>query len=190
MSGDSVRFHEVMAGTVTVGAGPPGQRGRAVLDLDVVVPDVRRFRADPEHLATVTGTLTCAPLGGRLPIRSGSCRLLTDAGANTRLMTYDLAALTSDGGVLLVHGVKTVRRGARSDLWADTTTLTTEFRAGQVVVAAGILRISLGGFLRQLTTFRAAAPTARRRLAALAGFGGFFLGQLWQVYARQPPAPR
>jgi hypothetical protein len=61
------------------------------------------------------------------------------------------------------------------------------------VVAAGILRISVSGFLRQLATFRATAATARGRAGALARFGGFFADQLSQVYVRpvrpMPPPP-
>ena len=93
------------------------------------------------------------------------------------------------------HAADLLRAGARPDIWADSTSLTTEVRdeAAGRVVAAGILRISVSGFLRQLATFRATAATARGRAGALARFGGFFADQLSQVYVRpvrpMPPPP-
>ena len=110
-------------------------------------------------------------------------------------MTYDLAVTDRLGRALRVHGVKRLVRGARPEIWADSTSLTTEVRdeAAGRVVAAGILRISMSGFLRQLATFRATAATARGRAGALARFGGFFADQLSQVYVRPvrpvPPPP-
>ena len=110
-------------------------------------------------------------------------------------MTYDLAVTDRFGRALRVHGVKRLVRGARPEIWADSTSLTTEVRdeAAGRVVAAGILRISVSGFLRQLATFRATAATARGRAGALARFGGFFADQLSQVYVRPvrpvPPPP-
>ena len=37
------------------------------------------FLADPGHVAEVSGSVRCAAFGGRLPLRSGTLRLLTDA---------------------------------------------------------------------------------------------------------------
>jgi predicted acylesterase/phospholipase RssA len=191
---DVVRFHELMTGSVAAGTAPGGDASRMSLDLDVVVRDVRRFVANPGHPAQVYGTLRCAAFGGQLAIHSGTCSLLADAsgtGGAEKRMTYDLRVNDAGGRALHVHGVKRVRHDARLDLWADTTTLATEVRdeATGCVLAAGVLRLSLSGFLRQLTTFRAAAPTPVRRLGALAEFGGFFADQLWQVYGRRPVRP-
>jgi predicted acylesterase/phospholipase RssA len=186
---EGLRFREVMRGPVAVGPLPGSQSSRMALDLDIVIGDVRGFVSDPGHVAQVYGTIRCAAFGGQLAISSGTLSLLADApgpGPTEKLMQYDLRAADAGGRALTVHGVKTVRRDARLDVWADTTTLATEVRddATGSVVAAGTLRLSLPGFLRQLTTFRAAAPTAGQRLAALATFGGFFADQLWQVYGR------
>ena len=194
----AVRFHEVMKGQLTVGETARESTARMVLDLDVVIRDLDAFLADPGHAAEVSGTVRCAALGGRLPVRSGTLRLLTDAACTEgteKNMTYDLAVTDPLGRALRVHGVKRLVRGARPEIWADSTSLTTEVRdegAGRVV-AAGILRISVSGFLRQLATFRATAATARGRAGALARFGGFFADQLSQVYVRPvrpvPPPP-
>jgi len=182
-----VSFREVMKGSLTVGEAPGGTTGRIRLDLDVAIGDVAAFVADPAHVAVVNGTVSCAALGGQLAIRDGRLSLLADAAAalsTGKHMTYDLRLTDPRGRRLRLHGVKRLERGARPSLWADTTTLTTEVRdeATSAVVAAGIARISVPGFLRELTTFRAVAPTARGRAAALARFGYFFADQLGQVY--------
>lgn len=50
-------------------------------------------------------------------------------------------------------------------------------------LAAGIVRIQVLDFLRQLTTFRTDGGTGEiSRTSALARFGAFFLGSLWDVY--------
>ena len=194
----AVRFHEVMKGQLTVGETAYGSTARMVLDLDVAIRDLDAFLADPGHAAEVSGSIRCAAFGGRLPLRSGTLRLLTDAACTEgteKNMTYDLEVTDRLGRALRVHGVKRLVRGARPEIWADSTSLTTEVREGTAdrVVAAGILRISVSGFLRQLATFRATAATARGRAGALARFGGFFADQLSQVYLRpvrpMPPPP-
>ena len=196
--GPAVRFHEVMKGQLTVGETACESNAGMVLDLDVVIRDLDAFLADPGHTAEVSGSVRCAAFGGRLPLRSGRLRLLTDAACTEgteKNMTYDLAVTDRFGRALRVHGVKRLVRGARPEIWADSTSLTTEVRdeAAGRVVAAGILRISVSGFLRQLATFRATAATARGRAGALARFGGFFADQLSQVYVRPvrpvPPPP-
>lgn len=184
-----VSFHEVMRGSLAVGEAPGGTAGRISLDLDVAIGDVAAFVADPAHVAVVNGTVSCAALGGQLAIRDGRLSLLADAAgalSTSKHMTYDLRLTDAHGRRLRLHGVKRLERGARSSLWADTTTLTTEIRdeATGAVVAAGRARISVPGFLRELTTFRAAAPTGRGRAAALGRFGYFFADQLGQVYGQ------
>jgi predicted acylesterase/phospholipase RssA len=186
---DGLRFHEVMSGKLTVGEVPRNDVSEMRLDLDVVIHDIERFMTDPGHVAEVYGTVMCTALGGQLAIRSGTVSLLADAsGADgtEKTMTYDLRVVDGKRRALQVHGVKRLLRGARPEPWTDSTTLTTEIRdeATGRVLAAGILQISVAGFLRQLTTFRVSAPTIRERMGTLAHFGGFFADQLWQVYVR------
>jgi len=183
-----VSFREVMTGSLLAGEAPGGA-SRIRLDLDVTIGDVAGFVADPAHSAVVNGTVSCAALGGQLAIRDGRLSLLADAAAalsTGKHMTYDLGLTDVRGRRLRLHGVKRLERGARPSLWADTTTLAIEIRdeATGAVVAAGLARISLPGFLRELTTFRAAGPTASGRAGALTRFGYFFGDQLWQVYVQ------
>jgi predicted acylesterase/phospholipase RssA len=189
---ESLSFCEVMTGSVTMGE-PPGGVSKIRLDLDVTIGDIAAFVADPAHVAAVNGTVSCAAFGGQLAIRSGRLSLLADAPgtlSTEKHMTYDLRVTDARGRRLQLVGVKRLTRGARPSVWSDTTTLTAEVRdeATGSVVAAGIARISLPGFLRELTTFRTDAGGGRRaaggRAAALARFGDFFADQLWQVYGQ------
>ncbi len=104
-------------------------------------------------------------------------------------MVYDLEVTDAKGRALAIHGVKTVRHDATLDLWPDTTTLATEVRHDHRLIAAGTLRISVPGLLRQLASFRATASTPTEQAEALGRFGTFFLGHLWEVYRRRAAAP-
>lgn len=53
------------------------------------------------------------------------------------------------------------------------------------IVAAGVIQIQLLDFMRQLTTFRTTGGARADRNSVMARFGQLFLGDLWDVYARQ-----
>src|ERR1700722_11957463 len=152
-----VSFREVITGSLAVGESPGSGASRIRLDLDVTIGDVAGFVADPAHIAVVNGTVSCAVFGGRLAIRSGRLSLLADAAdtlSTQKHMPYDLRFTDAGGRGLHLRRVKRLLGGGRRSLWADTTTLATEVRdeSTGLVVAAGIARISLPGFLRQLAT--------------------------------------
>src|SRR5262249_4716019 len=97
----------------------------------------------------------------------------------------------SDRKPYTLSGFKSVQDNAGPDIWKDTTTLFTNVFAGHItqdqeassdVVAAGILRIELLDFLKELTTLRAGGGTFAERLEATSKFGRFFWGSLWEVY--------
>ncbi|MEX0659988.1 MAG: patatin-like phospholipase family protein [Egibacteraceae bacterium] len=206
-----VRFTEEMTGFVTLGDDDPdrgARTGRAAgtragFRLTIAVDDLDRFVTDPDLAATATGEVRCEVLGGRLPVERGAFNLFVDADdPRDKRMRYRLWFRDAAGHPLTLTGFKVVRDDPGPDAWADTTTLYTRILRGHVdgpateaadVVAAGILRIRPLAFARQLTTFRATAPTRRAGLAALARFGRLFAGNLRDVYAgpvgRRAPTP-
>jgi cholesterol oxidase len=103
------------------------------------------------------------------------------------------------GGPMTIAGVKRVEHEeGTADIWEDTTTLHVTLYRGDVdradeaaaeVLARGIIRIGFLDFLQQLTTFRADGPTLAARAAAMARFGGLFLGKLWDVYGGDLAVP-
>lgn len=162
--------------------------------LTVFVEGVNRFVTQPEHEAAIEGYVECEALEGRLEIQKGTFNLFVDSGDATRKrMLYRLALVDSTGKEWTLSGFKDVRDDPGLDLWTDTSTLYVRIYRGAVpvgqeesadVVAAGIIRIQMLDFLKQLTTFRVEGPTLADRASALARFGRLFLGKLWDVYAR------
>jgi cholesterol oxidase len=103
-------------------------------------------------------------------------------------MRYRLHFTDGEGQPRTLSGWKDIRRHPATRVWPDTTTLYFRLLAGHVpdgedddapIVGAGILRLSVDGFARQLTTFRTEGPHG---LTALERFVGFFLGELWDIY--------
>jgi predicted acylesterase/phospholipase RssA len=200
--GPSLRFTEEMKGFVTLGESDfdrgyregKGSRTHLMVHLTIEADNVNRFVVDARHEASVTGYVECDALGGRLPIEAGSTfNLFTDEGdPRSKRMLYRLFFTDGQGRQLTLGGHKEVHDDPRDDLFADTTTLYTRILAGHVsadgdagaqVVGAGIIRIQLLDFLRQLTTFRTSGGSVTEQASALTRFGRLFLGSLWDVYA-------
>ncbi|HEX9994298.1 MAG TPA: patatin-like phospholipase family protein [Acidimicrobiales bacterium] len=197
-----VRFTEHMAGPAALDESDPvtGRlRGEADgtrlgFRLTISVDDLDRFVTDPELAATAVGSVECEALGGRLPVERGEFNLFVDEGdpADKRML-YRLWFRDAAGHRLRLDGHKLVHDEPGLDVWRDTTTLyTTVSRLGDdgeasdgPPVMAGVLRITPASFARQLTTFRATAPTAAARARAISRFGRLFVGSLWDVYARE-----
>lgn len=184
------------------------EEGYLMFHLDITVDQVGRFVAEPGHAAGAAGYIRCAALGGELPVERGVFNLFVDdEDARATRMFYRLYFRDGAGRPLTLSGYKLVKDDPGADLWDDTTTLFTRLLRGHVgpeeeaamerdlealqrgVAAAGILRIHLADFMKQLTTFRAEAPTAAERRTALVRFGRFFLGKLWDVYASHVLSP-
>lgn len=72
------------------------------------------------------------------------------------------------------------RRCSASCAWGRT--------ANAPVVAAGIIRVHLLDFLRQLTTIRISGGTHKENAQGAARFGRFFFGALWNTYVRHAAA--
>lgn len=194
-------FTEEMKGFFTLGEKDPeegfqsGRRNRNRLSfrLTIRVDGVDRFLADPDHPATTEGRILCDALGGDLPVKDGIFNLFVHArDPRRKQMLYRLFFTGGDGEELTLSGVKRIENDPDFDAWEDTTTLYCRVFQGRVgpddeaeanVVGAGIVRIHLLDFLKQLTTFRVEGTSLAGRTAALARFGQSFFGKLWDVYA-------
>ena len=198
----SVRFSEEMAGHVDFGEydyAAGAARGRAkstalMFHLTIEVEDLARFVVMPDHQAAARGWIDSDAFGGRLPVKLGVFNLFVDQrDPSDKRMLYRLWFRDGAGRPLTLVGHKVVRDDAGLDLWRDATTLYTRVLAGHVkedaadaeTIASGVLRVSPWAFARQLTTFRATAPTAAGRVATLGRFGRLFTGRLWDVYGRR-----
>lgn len=189
-AGETLRFTEEMKGYATFA----GDRAATALmfHLDITVPDVARFIADPGHAGEAMGFVRSDRLGGDCQVLGGSLYLLYSEGSPTfKLMRYHLPFTTPAGEAFTLSGIKQVRDDPGCDLWADTSTLFTSIVQGHVAVrdvdtaklaASGVLYIHFRDFLHQLGTFSVDGPSLLERSAALCRFGKFFLGSLWAVY--------
>ncbi len=198
-----LRFSEEMKGFVSPGqtdyeagfAQGKASGTAASFALTIEMDGVNRFITDPRHEATASGWIECAAFGGRRPVTEGTFNLFVEAGGNPhhRRMLYRLWFEDGAGKPLTLLGFKDVKDDPGCDVWSDTTTLYTRVLEGHCaegdgasggkVLAAGVLKLHLADFLKELTTFRAEGPTVADRSSALVRFGTLFLGSLWDVYA-------
>jgi cholesterol oxidase len=199
----SLQFTEEMKGYVAPGQieFEPGRAAaeaagqRLMVHLTITLDGVRRFIADPDREGTAEGWIEWATWPGRIAVDEGTFNLFTAAGDPTvKWMRYRLYARDPADTPVTVSGFKRVRDDPGMDVWSDTSTLYTRIFQGHVtldqeggaeVLGAGVINVHLLDFLHQLTTFDVEAASEVERLAILAEFGRFFMGRLWDVYARR-----
>ena len=191
-----ITFSETMAGSFALGETDPAAGEAAgkklgttlAMHAAIEISDLDRFVADPAHSGSISGHVDFKPFGQQMPADRGVFRLFSPTGEKglTR-MIYELA-FEHGGQPYYLAGYKEVRSDKHgTDLWNDTTTLLTRLHAGAdshgPVAGAGILRLGLPDLMRLTKTIRvidAKNPAAQVR--ALATFGQFFMGNLWDTY--------
>ncbi|MCL2450733.1 MAG: patatin-like phospholipase family protein [Polyangiaceae bacterium] len=196
----SLSFREEMKGYLMPGEVDPREgfdAGRAAeraatLRVTVVVDDVDRFVTEPAHEARATGWVQYDGMDKPAAVHGRFNMFVDEGDPHRKHTTYRLFFEDGQGHERTVVGTKTVDDRAGADVWSDTTTLYTRVLeghreagddAGARVALAGILRLHPTAFLEELGTLRVEGPTAADRAAALARFGAFFVGQMWDVYA-------
>jgi cholesterol oxidase len=189
----SLSFAEEMAGFVLPGAADPmsiedsPEAGPLSFGLTIHVDDVAAFLAEPEHSARAQGWVQAPCCARRHPVERGWFNLFTTGQTpGGREIRYRLWYTDADGQARTLAGWKDVHDGPITRLWRDTSTLYAHLLAGHVppddaavADAAARLRIRPLNFAATLGSFRTEGPHGA---AALAGFGRFFIGQLWDVY--------
>ncbi|WP_344937171.1 GMC family oxidoreductase [Sphaerisporangium flaviroseum] len=193
----SLSFTEEMSGFIALGGNDPrsgDMAGRSHGDrfsfrLTIRVDDVDRFLAEPEHLARAEGWVDAAVCGGRRPIERGWFNLFAPGDTpDRREMRYRLWFTDTQDRPRTLSGWKDVHHGPATRLWLDTSTLYTRLFEGHVpegeddeatVAGAGTLHIQPMDLAATLKSFD---PEGPHGIAALARFGRFFVGQLWDVY--------
>lgn len=190
-----IRFRETMAGAFALGAATPedgvaaGEAAGTRLAMHAVVDiaDLDGFIADPRHRGGLTGTIDFPPLGTAISAGSGNFNLFspTDDPA-MKHMVYELA-FEHDGSHRYLAGHKNVRDDPGFDMIADTTTLFITLHEGGdkdgSVIGAGILKLDMFDLARLVSTITVTGTDdAGEMAAAVARFGRFFLGELWDTY--------
>jgi cholesterol oxidase len=158
--------------------------------LTVISEDLEAMLTQERHEASMVGTLSCRALSDRpLTVNAGRFNLfVTDpTRIDTRNMVYRMTLAAEDGRSWFFHGVKIIDDSTPLDAWPQTTTLyvtvSESEREGAPVVGKGILHIAPVDFARQLTTVAVThAPSRDAELKAIARFGKFFAGVLYESY--------
>jgi predicted acylesterase/phospholipase RssA len=186
-------FRETMAGPFSLSATEPeaGATGTAphlAMHATVFVQDLDRFLTDPGHLGSLSGTIDYGPFGAPIEAHQGVFRLFSPTDEpNTKYMVYELA-FDRDGEPYYLAGHKVVRQDPGFDLWKDTTTLYTKLHKGTdatgEVVGAGILSLGVTDLIKLLGTVEVPNAGPVQRAETLAKFGKFFMGELWNTYAK------
>jgi cholesterol oxidase len=103
-----------------------------------------------------------------------------------RYMVYELGFQYA-GKSYYLAGRKEVRDSSVLEMWKQTTTLYSVLHDGPdssgPIVGAGVLTLGVADLTRMLGTVSTPGTTdAAQSAAAIAKFGHFFLGQLWDSY--------
>ncbi len=177
-----------MQGRPATTADFPGG-GAFEFTLTITSSDLDAMIGDPDHAATMVGTVRASTLSpDPLMVTNGRFNLFLDDPTNERRkrMRYQMDLSSEDGTAYTFEGFKEIADDRGVDVWTDTTTLYVTIReAGRVDgrVGLGILRISPKDFMRQLTTMRAIGARGVLEAAeAKVRFGRLFAGELQEVY--------
>lgn len=197
-----ITFEETMSGPFAMGESDPvaGETaGKAAgtslaMHAAIAIADLDRFVADPTHSGGITGEVDFTPFGTGMAAGRGVFRLFSPTGdSGVTRMVYELA-FEHDGRSYYLAGHKVVRNDRHgTDLWSDTTTLFTRLHEGTdadgPVVGAGVLRLGVPELARLTTSMKVTnAPGKADQLRAMATFGRFFMGGLWDTYGPRRPA--
>lgn len=192
-----ISFREVMSGGFALGATDPDQgekQGRKegsdmTMHASILIDDIDLFISDGNHPGNLTGTLDFTPWGDGIQATSGIFNLFRPTDDPTlKLMVYEMG-FTHEGKSYYLAGQKDVKDDPIFDLWKATTTLYTKLHEGTdksgPVVGAGILTLGVKELIKLVSTIEAPGATSfTQKSEAIAKFGRFFLGELWDTYVR------
>ena len=173
-------------------AAQQGRDDSSPLDftLTVVSDDLESMLNDENHRARMIGTVKAPALSADpLSVTNGEFNLFTfdPAQPGMRKMRYRMNMRSEAGKSYYFEGFKSIHNDPKFDLWADTTTLFITVYDGEdstrPVLGKGILTIPPVDFIRQMTTMQVNnAGSVTQRLQAMARFGSFFAGALYDTY--------
>ncbi len=195
-----ITFRETMEGWFSLNEEDPrrgqekGQREHTRFKISpiVTIENLDRFLFDTRHTGTLETTIRFPPLfGSDEPVGSNGTLNLFAPDGNTRrkLMIYEFGFRYREQDYYF-YGQKEVENDPGLDMWKDTTTLLSKLYKGTnrsaPIMGAGVLRITLPGFLKQLSTMRVTNTKSRpEKVGAYLTFANFFAGQLWDTYIKR-----
>ncbi len=192
-----IRFRETMAGGFILGETDPvigAKKGNAqgselAMHAAINIHDLNGFITDPNHLGQIHGSIDFTPFGEGIPASNGAFNLFSPTDdPECKYMIYELG-FEHQGDHYYLAGKKEVKDDPGFDLWTDTTTLYTTLHQGQdtsaPIVGAGVLSLGIKDLMKLVSTMSATnANSLSEKMSAFASFGKFFMGELWDSYAK------
>jgi cholesterol oxidase len=187
---------EAMAGGFALGATDPAggeKAGKArgtsmTMHNTIRIASVKELLADPDHQAVLDTVIDFAPLGDGIVASPGIFQVFRQSDdPSVKLMIY-ACGFTASGKRYYLEGTKYIHDGEPLHTLLDqATTLYTKLYAGDdargPVVGAGVLSIGVLGVIELVASMRATGASSDEQAAlAIAAFGAFFLGELWNSY--------
>jgi cholesterol oxidase len=174
-------------------AAKRGEADNSPIDftLTITANDLNRMIKEPEHAATIVGTVIAPALSPQpLTASNGVFNLFEqfEQQVDTRHMKYDMKLTAEDGNDYFFSAFKTVPEdNGVLNIWHDTSTLYVTLYRGPdktgEVIGSGVMHIHPTDFAKQMTTLKVLnARNERERIEGLARFGKFFAGILWESY--------
>lgn len=194
-----LQFTETMRGHIAIAdqneatQSKPTDESPFEFTLTVISDDLEHLLADPNHPARMVGTVTAPALAADpLTVRNGEFNLfIPDPNhPSTRQMQYRMQMITEAGQTFYFEGFKYIHDDPGFDLWVDTTTLDFTVhqgeRADSPIVGKGVLKIHSADFMRQMMTIKVNhAKNTAQHVDAIARFGRFFAGALYETYIKE-----
>ena len=195
-----ITFKETMSGGFRLGATDPhaGQKAgekagsHFVMHGVISIDNLATFIASDNHAASLRGTVEFTPFGGPIDAPTGIFKLFAPTeNPELKLMVYQLG-FEHQGKSYYMAGQKNVRDDPVFDLWKQTTTLYTQLHEGtstsDPVVAAGVLSLGVRQLIDLVSTFHTTGEgSGPEKTEAIAKFGRFFMGELWDSYVLHLP---
>jgi hypothetical protein len=198
-----LRFGEVMTGLITMGATDPvkGYSDDAAIAMElhaaVTIPNLPAFIKDPNHKGRWCASGSIPVLGGAISGEDdgdfGLFRRAIRAEKGVRELVYD-TDISVGGRRYHMRGRKYVEPSPPWRVWRATTTLYVQFfPVGQSFpngahgepVAAGVLRLTLWAFIRQLLGMRILGDFSLfDKCAQKLSFYRFFVSSLVNTYLK------
>jgi cholesterol oxidase len=152
-----------------------------------MIRDLDRLLVEPDHPGALAGSIESGLFGGTIEGTGGVFNLFNPSGQpGLKYMVYELGFLHA-GTSYYLAGRKEVQDSSALDAWHQTTTLYTRLHQGTdasgPIVGAGVLSLGVADLIRMLGTVTTpGAADAAQSAVAIARFGQFFLGQMWDSY--------
>jgi cholesterol oxidase len=196
MTGYFSRAYTQALGTDLAGYGKAYQQGLSDnspmgFTVTVTSSDLEQLISNPQHSANIVGSIDAPALSAQpLTVTHGVFNLFVvyPEQVGVRHMNYNMRLIAEDGAEYFFSAFKSVPSNHSAlRIWHDTSTLYVTVYRGidstGAVVGSGVLHIQPADFAKQMTTMKVLnAKNEAERLSALARFGKYFAGVLWESY--------